>query len=966
MSNNTRRIIPAALAFILLASVANAQTDPTPQSLPYTQDFGSTEFTTVPAGMAAWSGLSGSSISDAAKAAASIPTTDATLSGKSGPTSTGGSYGLAISGNARFYIQSSSSGSEGANQLALALDTTGAASVSLDYDVENIKAHTRTVGIVCQFRVSTTAPWNTLVPSSGNNPYSQSNGTTGDTKSIHITLPPAAAGHPNVQIRWAIWRGDEGGSSSGLAIDNISATGSTISNILTISLTPTSLPETSGTDSAVATITTANPVTEDTSVTLTIDDDTEALVSSSNPALIPSGSSSVTFDLTIIDDFEADDSQLVTIRATAPHAVPAFASLTVTDNEAPWSPPLNHYTAADGLAGQALKDALKIISNTGAYQYSYSGTYAPIRAIHEDPSNPDNLLPVYSGTPIGKYSTYYVGQDSDITWSREHIWPVSFGLDPEGVNPGYEDGDAGPDYTDLFNLRPCLQYLNIRRGNAYFDESSGLPVIPPLAPLCSEDDDSWEPRDEEKGDIARTIFYMATRYDGTDPKTLDLEIGDTPSTGIGRFAKLGTLLLWHHLDPVSDRERQQNHLIHTTYQNNRNPFVDHPEYVDLIWPGALTDKAEVAVTEGGSDDSYTLVLTRPPQENVIVLVSDTPAGRLAFSPSSVTFTPANWDTAQTITVSAIDDTEYQPPGYTTIENQIITTDAGYSTVIPNQVMATITDDDPFISPTALPFTYDGPWTSLPNSGFQSTGLGSYASDLGPDTNTGSAKFGGTGVRLTVSFNESPQTLSYRLKGNPSGGSVTDSVFQILESPDGNAFSVVRTHTDKDNTDELFNESLLPATRFVSFLYQTKIFGNIQLDKLSITAASPWIDWQTLHGLNQSSGAFNADPDSDGLHNLVEYALGRSPTASDPDTTSSSFEKSGIFRITTILRISDSSLTVVAETTTDLNSPASWTSTGITRSAAADQSGVPPGFERSSFETNASADTRFIRLRFSYP
>ncbi len=64
---------------------------------------------------------------------------------------------------------------------------------------------------------------------------------------------------------------------------------------------------------------------------------------------------------------------------------------------------------------EILKDALKIISNTGAYQYSYSGTYAPIRAIHEDPSNPDNLLPVYSGTPVGKYSTYYVGSTQDVT-----------------------------------------------------------------------------------------------------------------------------------------------------------------------------------------------------------------------------------------------------------------------------------------------------------------------------------------------------------------------------------------------------------------------------------------------------------------------------------------------------------------------------------------------------------------------
>jgi hypothetical protein len=230
-----------------------------------------------------------------------------------------------------------------------------------------------------------------------------------------------------------------------------------------------------------------------------------------------------------------------------------------------------------------------MIVATGHRQYAYSDTLAPLRAIHPDPANSANVITVYSGTPVGKNAVFRpdAGLDPDLTWSREHLWPVSYGLDPEGVEPGVTNGDAGPDYTDLFNLRPAIHTVNYQRGNRYFDETSGTPTIPPLAPLCRSDANSWEPADTEKGDLARAMFYMATRYDGSEPRTIDLEISDAPATTAGRFGRLATLLQWHQLDPVSPLERRQNQLIFTTYQKNRNPFVDHPEYVALIWGSGL-------------------------------------------------------------------------------------------------------------------------------------------------------------------------------------------------------------------------------------------------------------------------------------------------------------------------------------------------------------------------------------------
>ena len=706
-------------------------------------------------------------------------------------------------------------------------------------------------------------------------------------------------------------------------------------------------------------------MTEDLSITLFSNDTSEAIVSSINPAIIPAGFSSVSFDLSILDDTDPDGLQLVTILASAPGAIPASATLAVTDNEDALSPPEGFYLGAEGLTGQPLKNALKIISSTDALQFTYSATYTPMRTIHQDPANPGNLLTIYSGTSLSKNSTYYSGQSPDTTWSREHVWPVSFGLDPEGVDPGYENGDAGPDYTDLFNLRPCLQTVNIQRGNSYFDETSGTPVIYPLAPECSGDNDSWEPREEEKGDIARIILYMATRYDGSDPKTIDLEIGDSPLASIGSFAKLGTLLQWHENDPVSIREREQNHLIYTAYQLNRNPFVDHPEYVALIWGTVLSNKSEVAVTEGGADDSYTLVLTNAPTQDVTVTPTATPSGELSFTPSSVTFTPSDWDVAKTITVSAINNPTYQGTRGATISHQITTTDPHYSTITPASLTATITDDDLFVPPTALPFTYDGPWPPLPDTGFTNSGTGNYATDLGIDTDTGSAKFDDTGDRLTIRIYEVPDILSYRLKGNPSGATTTEGTFKVLESPDGLTYSPLRTITNKDNTDQPFTDSLSASTRFISFLHETKVSGNIQLDKLGITAGvvSPWLAWKSGFGITGPEAAADFDFENDGLPNLAEYALGRSPTSSDDPSTLPMLENTaGTLRITAILRSDDLALTSTAETTSDLSDPEAWTSQGVTRSVSPDQSGVPSGFERIVFEVTASS-AAFMRLRF---
>lgn len=201
-----------------LAGGALAQTAPTPQPLPYTQSFGTEAFSQLPAGWAAWTVASAARTSLAA-AESSEPNGDASLSSRTTTTTAGGVYGLSTDENARPYIQTSGTST---SQLVLALNTEGFSAITLTYSVEIIVAEAREVGMVAQYRVGTSGAWTTIP---GTNAFSQAGGTTGVKVTRELTLPQDAENQPEVQIRWAVWRGGTSGSSSGIALDDVSVTG---------------------------------------------------------------------------------------------------------------------------------------------------------------------------------------------------------------------------------------------------------------------------------------------------------------------------------------------------------------------------------------------------------------------------------------------------------------------------------------------------------------------------------------------------------------------------------------------------------------------------------------------------------------------------------------------------------------------------------------------------------------------
>lgn len=263
----------------------------------------------------------------------------------------------------------------------------------------------------------------------------------------------------------------------------------------------------------------------------------------------------------------------------AASAVVAFSRSSFAQSE----PPIHYYDAAIGKTGSALKSALQnIINDHTVIPYTSTGTdtWAALKILDQDPLNPNNVVVIYSDFSVPK-SEQYNGNSG--TWDREHLWPQSFGITALSSSSRAK--------SDLFNLRPIDTNVNSSRGNKYYDVSTPPVSTFPEAPGSTYDSNSWEPRNSNKGTIARSTFYMAVRYDGSDSDVPDLELSDTPNAGLYRFGKLPTLLAWSRQFAVDAPERQRNQRIYADYQDNRNPFVDHPDYAEMVFNGVTPGQA---------------------------------------------------------------------------------------------------------------------------------------------------------------------------------------------------------------------------------------------------------------------------------------------------------------------------------------------------------------------------------------
>lgn len=175
----------------------------------------------------------------------------------------------------------------------------------------------------------------------------------------------------------------------------------------------------------------------------------------------------------------------------------------------------------------------------------------------------------FSTTTATKFSTYPDG------WDKEHIWAKSHGGFDTGDLPGCDLHHLrASDKPNNNNHRNSRNFDEVASGSVGKDAKNGNSGIY----AGSSTSGQYKPLPQDKGDVARACFYMATVY----PSYCTL-VNSLPEYKNNTLGRLSTLLQWHELDPVDEFEMNRNNIIYEDYQDNRNPFIDHPEWVNSIF-----------------------------------------------------------------------------------------------------------------------------------------------------------------------------------------------------------------------------------------------------------------------------------------------------------------------------------------------------------------------------------------------
>lgn len=281
--------------------------------------------------------------------------------------------------------------------------------------------------------------------------------------------------------------------------------------------------------------------------------------------------------------------------------------------------PPTYYDGTAGLTGIALKNKLSQIITDGHQAKAYNGLWTAYQTTDRDYfyENDGSVLDIYSENPTGSDPyTYTIGTNQCGQYSaegncynREHIVPQSL------------FNEASPMVADVNFIRATDGKVNGMRSNYPFGKVG-------LSPSFTSQNGSklgtsasagyggtvFEPIDEFKGDVARMIFYFVTRYQSqlasfTNANGTGDMLGTTAFPGLQTW-ELNQLRAWHAADPVSPAEISRNNATYE-YQKNKNPFIDHPEFVELIWGTQVVDtQAPTAATN---------LITQNPTSNTISL-----------------------------------------------------------------------------------------------------------------------------------------------------------------------------------------------------------------------------------------------------------------------------------------------------------------------------------------------------------
>lgn len=292
-------------------------------------------------------------------------------------------------------------------------------------------------------------------------------------------------------------------------------------------------------------------------------------------------------------------SRTLTVNGVADVGGTTAFGITKTFNYIDVTIPAGYYNGTAGLKGSALRKQLHlIIRNHIVKSYAFVLTAYSTTDIKPNGKIWDVYSDVPGGTPPYEYAYGQTGQGAGegFGYNREHSFPQSW------------FNSASPMDSDIHHLFPTDAYVNGMRANYPYGVVGtptktslngcklGNSVTPGYTGVV------FEPIDEYKGDLARGQFYMATRYfgqDGSWPGSPSFNGAEMQPWAVAQYKT------WAQNDPPSWKDRMRNAAVYA-YQGNRNPFVDHPEFITAIY-----DSNNVSGVEPGVSRPHLMLASQP-------------------------------------------------------------------------------------------------------------------------------------------------------------------------------------------------------------------------------------------------------------------------------------------------------------------------------------------------------------------
>ena len=308
----------------------------------------------------------------------------------------------------------------------------------------------------------------------------------------------------------------------------------------------------------------------------------------------------------------------------------------------------------DSLVGVDLITALSTLTSDGFVSHSYKSLPQIYQYSDVSLTDSSKMVMAYTGTEV----SFDASDEMPNNTNKEHVWPASwYGNGDRTESPGSPGADA-------HNVWPAATALNSKRGSCAFDEldfstnykcyefsSSDFSYGNPsdnntfvwstaFNTSNGQNTDAMYPAKGHRGQIARILMYVATRY--YNNTTYPVMLHDNATTlKTGRIGKLSTLLKWHFEEPPTEWEIKRNNEVATRWHHNRNPFVDHPEYAARIYyymnePGqsSPTNAVKNAIETYGN-------MEKPTLENISISPSSLSLGIGNSQSLSITATPTN-------------------------------------------------------------------------------------------------------------------------------------------------------------------------------------------------------------------------------------------------------------------------------------------------------------------------------------